>query len=223
MSGDAMELYDVMRTTAAVRQYTDEPLCDETLHRILDNARFAPTGGNRQGVRVIAIRDIAARRALAELAVPGGQRYLAQLAHGESPWSPLAPCGVAPQNISAIDASAFAAPIRDARVVLVLCLDLSVTAALDQELDRVGVVAGASVYPFAWNVLLAARNEGFGGVLTTAIVAREPAVKDLLNIPDHFAVAAALPLGKPVRQPNRLTRKSIAEIATWDRFDGPPM
>jgi nitroreductase len=160
---------------------------------------------------------------LAELAVPGGQRYLAQLAHGESPWSPLSPCGVAPQNISAIDASAFAAPIRDARVVLVLCLDLSVTAALDQELDRVGVVAGASVYPFAWNVLLAARNEGFGGVLTTAIVAREPAVKDLLNIPDHFAVAAALPLGKPVRQPNRLTRKSIAEIATWDRFDGPPM
>ncbi|BBX63308.1 hypothetical protein MSAS_24820 [Mycobacterium saskatchewanense] len=83
------------------------------------------------------------------------------------------------------------------------------------------MVGGVSVYPFAWNILLAARNEGYGGVLTTTVVAREPAVKDLLNIPDRFAVAAALPLGKPVRQVTKLTRKSVDEIATWDRFDGP--
>ena len=45
-----MELYDVMRTTGAVRRFTDDPLPDEVLERILDNARFAPSGGNRQGV-----------------------------------------------------------------------------------------------------------------------------------------------------------------------------
>lgn len=36
-----MELYDVMRTTGAVRRFTDDPLPDEVLERILDHARFA--------------------------------------------------------------------------------------------------------------------------------------------------------------------------------------
>ncbi len=65
-----MELYDAMRTTGAVRQFTGDPLPDDVLERILDNARFAPSGGNRQGVRVIVIRDAATRDALADLVGP---------------------------------------------------------------------------------------------------------------------------------------------------------
>jgi nitroreductase len=107
-------------------------------------------------------------------------------------------------------------------VVLVVCVDLAVVAAFDQDLDRIGVIAGASVYPFVWNILLAARNEGSGGVLTTAAVAEEPCVKELLGIPDTYAIAALLPLGKPVRQLTKLTRKPVAEIATRERFDGEP-
>ena len=52
-----MDLYDVMRTTFAAREFTGEPLPDRTLYRILDNARFAPSGGNRQAVRIIVVRD----------------------------------------------------------------------------------------------------------------------------------------------------------------------
>ena len=52
-----MELYDVMRTTFAVREFTDDPLPDPVLYRILDNARFAPSGGNRQGWRVVVVKD----------------------------------------------------------------------------------------------------------------------------------------------------------------------
>jgi nitroreductase len=78
------------------------------------------------------------------------------------------------------------------------------------------------VYPFVWNILLAARNEGYGGVLTTAAVAEEPRLKELLGIPEDFAVAALLPLGKPVRQLRKLTRKPVAELATRERFDGEP-
>jgi hypothetical protein len=33
-----MELYDVMRTTFAVREFTDDPLPDPVLYRIIDNA-----------------------------------------------------------------------------------------------------------------------------------------------------------------------------------------
>ncbi len=110
-----------------------------------------------------------------------------------------------------------------AGAVLVVCVDLNVVAAFDQYLDRIGVIPGASVYPFVWNILLAARNEGYGGVLTTMAVAEEPRVKELLGIPDDYAIAAVLPIGKPVKQVSKLTRKPVAEIASRERFDGEPL
>jgi nitroreductase len=217
-----MELYDVMRTTGAVRQFTGAPLPDAVLDRILDNARFAPSGGNRQGVRAIAIRDVATRQRLAELTVPAAKRYLAQAANGEAPWNPLTPPQVDDAAIAAVDASGMGAPLLDAEVVLVVCLDLGVAAAFDQDLDRVGVISGASVYPYVWNVLLAARNEGFGGVLTTMVVPQEDAVRELLGIPEHYAVAAVVPLGQPVHQVTKLKRKPVRDTVTRERFDGEP-
>ena len=53
-----------MRTTFACRDFTDDPVEDEVLYRILDVARFAPSGGNRQGQRVIVVKDPATRKAL---------------------------------------------------------------------------------------------------------------------------------------------------------------
>jgi len=133
----------------------------------------------------------------------------------------LRPCGVDAETIAAVEVPP-GSPLRDAPVVLVVCVDLAVVAAFDQELDRIGIVSGASVYPFVWNILLAARNEGYGGVLTTAAVAEEPRVKELLGIPEDYAIAAVLPLGKPVRQITKLTRKPVAEVASRERFDGDP-
>ena len=37
-----MDLHETMRTTFAAREFTDDPLDDATLYRILDHARFAP-------------------------------------------------------------------------------------------------------------------------------------------------------------------------------------
>jgi nitroreductase len=107
-------------------------------------------------------------------------------------------------------------------VVLVVCVDLRVVASIDQNLQRVGIISGASIYPFAWNVLLAARHEGFGGTITTLATAREPEIKALLGIPPHIAVCAVMPLGRPVRTLSRLKRKPVAEFATRERWGGPP-
>lgn len=212
-----------MRTTAAVREFTDDPLPDEVLRKILDNARFAPSGGNRQGARIIVIRDAVTRQALAELTATGARQYTAQLAHGESPWNPLHPPGPSSAEIADTDVPAqFTAPLHNAAVVLVVCVDLEVVAAMDQNLDRIGVISGASVYPLVWNILLAARNEGFGGTITTMAVPEEPRVRELLRIPESFALAAVLPLGKPRRQPTKLKRVSVDELATRERFDGEP-
>lgn len=218
-----MDLYDVMRSTPAVREFTDDPLPDEVLHRILDHARFAPSGGNRQGTRVVVVRDAATRARLAELNKPAVRRYVAQIKAGQSPWNPLeAPIPTA-EEIAATDVpEAFTKPVLTAGAVLVVCVDLGVVAAMDQDLDRVGLISGASVYPLVWNILLAARSEGFGGTITTMAVAEEPAVRELLGIPQQYAVAAVLPLGRPVKQLTRLTRRPVEEFVTRERFDGPP-
>ena len=217
-----MDLYDVMRTTPAVREFTGDPLPDETLHRILDHARFAPSGGNRQGAHVIVVRDQETRLQLAALTKPGVRRYQAQKAAGQSPWNPLEEPIPTAEEIEATDVpDSFTEPVRTAGAVLVVCVDLGLVAATDQHLDRIGMISGASVYPLVWNVLLAARNEGFGGTITTMAVAEEPAVKDLLGIPERFAVAAVVPLGKPVREITKLRRNTVEEFVTRERFDGP--
>jgi nitroreductase len=217
-----MELYDVMRTTFAAREFTDDPLPDDVLWRIFDNARFAPSGGNRQGAHIIVVRDPDVRRRLAELGAGTARRYYAQLAAGESPWNPVHSSKV-PQNV--IDQTkipeAFIVPFIQAPVVLVVSVDLGVVAAIDQDLDRVGMSTGASVYPLVWNVLLAARNEGYGGTFTTMAIAAEDRVRELLGIPDLHAVAAIVPLGKPTRQLTKLRRRPVAEFVTHGRFDGP--
>jgi nitroreductase len=216
-----MELYDVMRTTFAARDFTDDALPDEVLWRIFDNARFAPSGGNRQGAHITVVRDVDVRRRLGELSVPAARRYLAQLAAGENPWNPVHPTGV-PQHV--IDTTKvpddLVAPVTKAPVVLVISVDLSVVAAIDQELDRIGIAAGASIYPLVWNVLLAARNEGYGGTITTMSIAAEPQIRALLDIPETHAVAAIVPLGKPTRQLSRLRRQPVEQFVTHERFGG---
>jgi len=79
------------------------------------------------------------------------------------------------------------------------------------------------VYPFVWSVLLAARAEGLAGVMTTMVVRREAEVRAAFGIPGHLAVAALVALGRPVRQPTRLTRQPVEEFTTVDSFDGPTL
>ena len=219
-----MDLYDVMRTTAAVREFTGDPLPEDVLHLILENARFAPSGGNRQGTRIVVVREAATRERLVEITAPGARRYTAQRLAGETPWSAYTPSRVTEEQVAATDVpEAYTVPIRTAAVVLVVCVDLRAVAALDQELDRVGIVGGASVYPLVWNILLAARHEGFGGTITTMAVAEEPALKQLLGIPDPYAVAAVVPLGKPVKQFTRLTRVGVDELTALEHWEGGPL
>jgi len=219
-----MELSEILRTTAAVREFTDEPVGDDVLWRILDNARFAPSGGNRQGAHIVVVRDQNTRKRLVELMAPAARRYAAQMAVGENPWNTVVPTRVTAGEIAATGVPThFARPLLTAAALVVVTVDLSVVAATDSELDRVGVVAGGSVYPLAWNVLLAARQEGLGGTFTTMAVAEEPAVQELLHIPEQHAIACIIPLGHPVRQVTRLRRQAVADFVTLESFDGPPL
>jgi nitroreductase len=219
-----MELYDAMRTTFSAREFTDEPVPDAVLFTILDHARFAPSGGNRQGWHVVVVRDPATRAALAALAAPAAKRYAAQVAAGESPWNTIDATKVDAATIERTPPPArLMEPFVKAPVVLVICVDLKVVASIDQLLPRVGVISGASIYPFAWNILMGARQAGYGGTITTLAVAQEAQIQDLLGVPRHVAVCAVMPLGRPARRLTRLKRRPVPEFATRERFDGPPL
>ncbi len=216
-----MDLYEAMRTAFSARDFTREPVPDEVLHRVLENARFAPSGGNRQGWHVILVRDPAKRAALGPLIEPTFKRYLAEVRAGANPFNVVAPARVGQAAVEATRIPpGFIESLVHAPVLLLVTVDLSVVAAMDQDLPRIGVVPGASIYPFVWNILLAARNEGLGGVLTTFLVAQEAQAKTLFGIPDNHALAAMVPIGHPVRQLTRLRRRPVEAFATVDGFDG---
>ena len=226
-----MELTDALRTTGAVREFTDEAVPDAVLARILDTARFAPSGGNRQGWRVVVVQDGDTRRRLRDLYLDGWYQYLAMTAAGLTPWGPISDREAEAAALAAAPGLAreaaggpggFAENLDEVPVLLVVFADLRALAAVDRDLGRYSLAGGASIYPFAWNLLLAARHEGLGGVITTMPIRREPDVKALLGAPDELVVAAVVALGHPVRQPTRLRRSPVAEWATVDRVDGRP-
>jgi nitroreductase len=225
-----MDLSDGLRTTGAVRDFEPTEVPDEVVFRILDTARFAPNGGNRQAWKVVVVKDPAIRGQLRDFYLPGWYEYLAQVQAGLTPWAAITDRERERQALAEADEIArssadlmggFAEHLDAVPVMLVLLADLTLLATVDRDAGHYTMVGGASVYPFAWSILLAAREEGLAGVMTTMVVRREEAVKAALGVPEEVVVAGVLALGHPVRQPTRLRRDPVESFATVDRFDGP--
>ncbi|MEO5875276.1 MAG: nitroreductase family protein [Streptosporangiaceae bacterium] len=224
-----MELSEALRTTGAIREFTGEPVTDEDLHGILDTARFAPSGGNRQGWRTIVVRDPQLKQGLRDLYLPGWYDYLAIGAAGLVAWAPITDRAAETEALKSADQMAgpsttrggFAEHLNEVPALVVVLADLRALAAVDRDHDRYTFAGGASIYPFVWSILLAAHDAGLGGVMTTMLVRQEAAVRELLGVPDELAVAAVVALGHPVRWPTKLRRATVPEFTTLDRFDGP--
>ena len=221
-----MDLRDALRSTGSARVFTDQSVSDDTVAAILDDARFAPSGGNRQGWRVAVVADRHLRRRLAAEMQPVWDEYIRQSASGVTPFS--VDVAVAGGTVSPPPTPAPHSPnplidgIDSVPVVLAVAVDLGRVSTLDSELERVAIVGGGSVYPFCWSILLAARARELGGVMTTFLSRVEPTVGPLLGLPPKHALAATIFLGHSVHQPTRLSRRPVASFATVDRFDGSP-
>jgi nitroreductase len=207
------DLHEIMRSAPTTRRYTDEHVDPEAIRRALDNARFAPSGGNRQGWGVIVIRDLDTRRALSDLYQPVWDDYTAN-------WGGMdedTPRGRMMRN-----ADRYARNIHEIPVHLVVCVEMAKLAIFDLGLDRTSICGGASIYPFVQNLMLCLRAENLGAAMTTILMAAEPQAKELLGIPEGVAIAAHITVGHRAsdRWPN-LSRNPVEDFAFAERWGEP--
>jgi nitroreductase len=155
-----MDLREALRATPATREFADDPIDDDTIAAILDDARFAPSGGNRQAWRVIVVKDRVTRRQLGTIMARAWSAYAAQMRAGETPFSPLSTSKIHGNAPPPHPPNPLLDNIETVPALLVLAADLRLLAAMDLHSGRMPLVSGASVYPFAHNIVLAARDRG---------------------------------------------------------------
>ncbi|HEX4563563.1 MAG TPA: nitroreductase family protein, partial [Solirubrobacteraceae bacterium] len=215
-----MDLLDAMTCAPTSRLFKAEPVPREMLVRALDAARFAPSGGNRQGWRVIVVEDPARRAALRDLYLPPWRAYMEATGGAQMLAEPEKFDAARVRMVRRADD--YAHKLEQVPVHLVVGVRLGDLAVTDAGLPRQSIVGGASIYPFVQNLLLALRNEGLGAALTTLLVPAEAEVKELLAIPDEIALAAHIAVGfRDEPWPRALARRPVAEFAFGERYGEP--
>ncbi len=211
-----------MRCVPSTRYFTDAPVSREQLERVLDNARFAPSGGNRQGWRVIVVTHSDLRRRLRELYQPAWEEYMVATG-GRAALEAGQASGLPAGRLRMLrGADEYAQRFDRVPVHLVICVELEALAITDAKLDRPSIVGGASVYPFVHNVLLGLRHEGLGAAFTTLLVPAEAEVRTLLSIPDGLALAGHISVGHRADPwPRRLRRTPVSDFTFAERYGQP--
>jgi nitroreductase len=208
-------IYEAMRTLRAVRRLRPDPIPDDVLRRVLEAASWAPTGGNRQPWRIIAVKESRIKERL-------GKLYSEVWAPFAKMYRQAAPADEAERRRFSRTLSAgdyLAENFGKTPVIAIFCFNPQQMAITDAKLERPSVVGGGSVYPAVENLLLACRAEGLGCVVTTLLCQREPEVCELLAIPQPWGTAAAIPIGYPVgRGHGPLVRRSLTELSYLDSW-----
>lgn len=211
-----MEMYEAMSTLRAVRRLKPDPIPQDVLDRILTAPTWAPTGGNVQPWRIVAVTDADKKARMAELYAPRWETYIGAYKDRMTHMSDAARKG-AEKTINAGDY--LANHMQETPLIAVFCFNPKLMAITDIDQPRPTVVGGGSVYPAVQNFLLACRNEGLGCVLTTLLCFEEPEIRALLEMPDDWYTCAHIPVGYPVLGGHGpIRRNSIETMVSFNTF-----
>ncbi len=212
-----MDALEAMRTIGANRAYLPDDVPDEVIYNAVESARFAPQGGNRQPVRLVAVRDRAKKERLRELYLPWWKAYFDAAEGGTRN---LGPYSSARRALLAADE--FAEHLADHPLIVVVCARLADLHITDLDQGRPSVVGGASIYPLVQNLCIAFRVQGVATTVTSLLCGSEPEVKQLLGIPDEYLTACHVVAGYPANGfPKKLTRLPVEETTFIDTFGDP--
>jgi nitroreductase len=197
-----VDLFEAIGTLRAMRRLKPDRVSDEELWTILDAAVKAPSGGNSQPWNFLVIRDTETKQKIANCYLNGWNRI-----YGPFREFALADPATARTYRSAEHLAHHLAEVP----VLIL-------ATVQRNAIAPGSPAGASIYPAAQNLMLAARALGLGTTLTTLHRERESEVKTLLGIPDEVDTMALIPVGRPKGRFGPPSRLPVEQVTYWDRW-----
>jgi nitroreductase len=198
-----MDFAEVLRQRRMVRKYADKPVPEESLRRVLQVVRRAPSAGFSQGQRLVVVTDARLRQQAGEIA---DTRYTKL---GLDPWISRAPVHI----------------YLGAR-------ERSYRERYPDPDDRPGRTPAAWPVPFWWYdcgglfvlLQLAAINEGLATAIHSSIAAAELGpLAELIGLPDDVALAGLLTLGYPDSAPavrlasHEVARKPDDELIDWRR------
>ncbi len=198
------DIYEVMNTQRAVRQWTAEPVPEETIRRVIEAATKAPSGSNLQPWAFIVITDDDKRRLIADaIRASFEQRFGGRRPDPERIQDPA-------ERRMMRGAFRLFDNFAAAPVLIIPCLHNI------QAHDPESLLAGSSIYPSIQNLMLAARAEGLGTVLTTAQAGVRDLLADQFGVPRDAVPVAIIPMGWPAVQFGPVNRKPVDEFLHWN-------
>lgn len=185
-----MEITEVIKNRRSIRRMKSDPVDDETLGKVLEAARWAPSWKNTQCWRFVVVRDSSIKSEVADCMISVGS--------GENP---------------------SANAIKQAPVLIISCAELGKSGlnAGDFATDK-GDWYMYDVALAMQNLVLEAHSLGLGTVHLGLFDARK--VAKILGVPEGFCVVAMTPLGYPDETPGTVPRKELSEIVSYEKFGG---
>ena len=204
-----MEFFEVVHTQRSIRRFKPDPVPPEAIRKMIDAAIRAPSGSNLQQWIWLVIQDQAKREIIAQAlreqyessgSFEGMRRDAQQL---EDP----------SRRRMMLNAVQFMENVAAAPVLIIPCL-VGITSPVT---DGLSLLAGSSIYGAVQNMMLAARAQGLGTVLTTFNSFIEDTLRSEFHIPDDAVPTCVVPVGYPDGQRfGPTTRKPPEEVTFWD-------
>jgi len=174
-----MDFYKVIQTRRSIRTYKKTPISKETLNKILEATRIAPSGGNHQPWKFVIVKNKALKQKMTVAC--NNQKFVAE------------------------------APV----IIVALAEKLAIN--VGGYMGEMSTIMDTTI-AFT-HLILAARAEGLGTCWIGAFDNEQ--VKQLLNIPQEYNVAAITPLGYPTKKDaftKHKGRKALNEIISRNKF-----
>jgi nitroreductase len=195
------DLFTVVHAQRACRRFSDAPVTDGDLARVLDAAVHAPSAENKQPWEFVVVRDAARRQAIGELMMRAWER--AGRAFSADRLSP----GVLAEVERGMTGGIAGAPVH-----------VVVGADTHRGLE---VAAAESIYPAVQNLMLTAASLGLGTALTTIALGYADELRAIVAFPEHVRPMAVVPVGHPARPLGPPRRDPFAEHTHRERYGTP--
>ncbi|MDP2646624.1 MAG: nitroreductase family protein [Desulfobacterales bacterium] len=206
------DFFTLVKTRRSVRSFKTDPVPDDDVKKIIDAARFAPSGANSQPWEFILVKDQAVRHQIVEMVKESSQysRKVESVREEDLMFSGLQ------------------GPVRDpgfknAPVFIVLCGDPRTKEAypLLTTLTRADSHFASGLASAFLYMTLAATTLGLGSqwVSATGSPLVKPFLKRLLEIPHTLDVYDMLAVGYPEKQPKERFVRDREEMFHDGRYD----